>query len=169
MQAVFLGYHVRAVVVRVTLSGSNRQSRFTQVDTARFLVTRIRSRSRTGGTAPYRYWGFSNGAGGCGGSRVADKWNGDLVLYAHGYAGREETCSAVQESEHPRLPDRDRCSRLGGSSIAPSYVTGTGAEEDTYDSVDDLPSKRGARTPRKANFNRYTSSAYPWAGTSSVP
>ena len=86
MKRLFLGITVALVVVGVTLSGSHSSLAVTQVDTARFFVDPASLPfPALAGTSTSRYWGITNGAGWR--IEVPDNWNGDLVLYAHGYAG----------------------------------------------------------------------------------
>ena len=86
MKRLVLGIVVAIVMVGVTLSGSQSSLAVTQVDTARFFVDEATLPfAALAGTSTTRYWGISNGAGWR--IEVPDNWNGDLVLYAHGYAG----------------------------------------------------------------------------------
>ena len=131
MKRVFLGITVALVMVGVTLSGSHPSLAVTQVDTARFFVNPDSLPfNALAGTSTSRYWGISNGAGWR--IEVPDNWNGDLVLYAHGYAGTGDQLG-VQNPAFIRLELIAKGYAWAASSYrANGYVPGTGAE-DTYD------------------------------------
>jgi hypothetical protein len=131
MKRVFLGITVALVVVGVTLSGSHASLAVTQVDTARFFVNEASLPfTALAGTATSRYWGVTNGAGWR--IEVPDNWNGDLVLYAHGYAGAGNQLGVQNPAFIRPEPIAKGYAWAASSYRANGYVPGTGAE-DTYD------------------------------------
>ena len=82
------------------------------------------------GTTTDRYWGVeASGAGWR--IEVPENWNGDLVLYAHGYAGNGPALGVGNPSIRPFLI-ANGYAWAASSYRANGYVPGTGAE-DTYD------------------------------------
>jgi pimeloyl-ACP methyl ester carboxylesterase len=130
MKRLFLGITVALVIVGVTLSGSHSSFAVTQVDTTRFFVDPATLPfGALAGTPTSRYWGVSNGAGWR--IEVPDNWNGDLVLYAHGYAGTGAQLFVQTPSLRAFLISNGYA-WAASSYRANGYVPGTGAE-DTYD------------------------------------
>jgi hypothetical protein len=150
MKRLFLGITVALVVVGVTLSGLHPSFAITQVDTARFFVDPATLPfTALAGTSTSRYWGVTNGAGWQ--IEVPDNWNGDLVLYAHGYAGTGNQLGVSRPSIRAYLIAKGYA-WAASSYRANGYVPGTGAE-DTYDLLKifkQVVSKDG----KKGNFNR---------------
>jgi len=151
MKRLFLGITVALVVVSVTLSGSHSSLAVTQVDTARFFVDpKTLPFDALAGTSTSRYWGITNGAGWR--IEVPDNWNGDLVLYAHGYAGTGAQLGVGNPAFIRPLLIAQGYAWAASSYRANGYVPGTGAE-DTYDLLKifkQVVSKDG----KKGNFNR---------------
>ena len=130
MKRLFLGITVALVVVGVTLSGSHPSLAVTQVDTARFFVNEASLPfNALAGTSTTRYWGITNGAGWR--IEVPDNWNGDLVLYAHGFAGTGDLLAVQNPGIRAHLIAKGYA-WAASSYRANGYVPGTGAE-DTYD------------------------------------
>lgn len=101
------------------------------------------------GTSTTRYWGITNGAGWR--IEVPDNWNGDLVLYAHGYAGTGDLLAVQNPGIRAYLLGKGYA-WAASSYRANGYVAGTGAE-DTYDLLKifkQVVSKDG----KKGKFNR---------------
>jgi pimeloyl-ACP methyl ester carboxylesterase len=151
MKRLFLGITVALVVVGVTLSGSHSSLAVTQVDTARFFVNEASLPfAALAGTSTSRYWGVSNGAGWR--IEVPDNWNGDLVLYAHGYAGAGNQLG-VQNPAFIRPELIAKGYAWAASSYrANGYVPGTGAE-DTYDLLK-IFKQVVSKDDKKGKFNR---------------
>ena len=100
-----------------------------KVDTERFSINpaTLPFTALAGATA---YYGVEeNGAGWR--IEVPDNWNGDLVLYAHGYAGTGATLNVQNPSIRAYLI-ANGYAWAASSYQANGYVPGTGAE-DTYD------------------------------------
>src|SRR5688572_8686322 len=132
MKRLFLGITVALLVVGVTLSGTQPSLAVTQVDTARFFVDPTTLPfNALAGTSTSRYWGITNGAGWR--IEVPDNWNGDVVLYAHGYAGTGDQLTVQNPSNSFRAHLLANGYAWAASSYrANGYVPGTGAE-DTHD------------------------------------
>ena len=150
MKRLFLGITVALVVVGVTLSGSHSSLAVTQVDTARFFVNEASLPfAALAGTSTSRYWGITNGAGWR--IEVPDNWNGDLVLYAHGYAGAGDLLAVQNPSIRAYLIAKGYA-WAASSYRANGYVPGTGAE-DTYDLLK-IFKQVVSKGAKKGNFNR---------------
>ena len=101
-----------------------------KVDTERFAVNEAALPfNALAGTTTTRYWGVDNGAGWR--IEVPANWNGDIVLYAHGYAGTGPTLNVQNPSIRAHLI-ANGYAWAASSYQANGYVPGTGAE-DTYD------------------------------------
>jgi pimeloyl-ACP methyl ester carboxylesterase len=150
MKRLFLGITVALVMVGATLSGSHPSLAVTQVDTARFFVNEASLPfTAQAGTSTSRYWGISNGAGWR--IEVPDNWNGDLVLYAHGYAGTGDVL-AVQNPSIRAFLIAKGYAWAASSYRANGYVPGTGAE-DTYDLLK-IFKQVASKDGKKGNFKR---------------
>jgi len=151
MKRLVLGITLAAVMVGVTLSGSHPSFAVTQVDTARFFVDPASLPfDALAGTSTSRYWGTTNGAGWR--IEVPDNWNGDLVLYAHGYAGTGNAL-AVQNPAFIRPELIAKGYAWAASSYrANGYVPGTGAE-DTYDLLK-IFKQVVSKDAKRGNFKR---------------
>jgi pimeloyl-ACP methyl ester carboxylesterase len=79
-----------------------------------------------------RYWGITDGAGWR--IEVPDNWNGDLVLYAHGYAGTGDQLFVQNPAFIRAHLIANGYAWAASSYRANGYVPGTGAE-DTHDLV----------------------------------
>src|SRR5262249_52463481 len=129
MNRLFLGLSVTFVALALAISGSGVAVADPPVNTDRFFVNEASLPfNALPGTFTTRYWGVTDGAGWR--IEVPDNWNGDLVLYAHGYAGTPDLLTV----QNPSL--RTHLIALGYAWAASSYrangyVPGTGAE-DTY-------------------------------------
>jgi hypothetical protein len=131
MKRLFLRLAVTLVALGVTLSSPPPSVAVTQVDTSRFVIDPTTLPfGALAGTSTTRYWGIANGAG----WRIeARHWNGDLVLYAHGYAA-----PALARRVNPSAAFRLHCLKricLGRVELPRQRLrSGTGAE-DTKDLI----------------------------------
>ena len=150
MKRVILGITVALVMVGITLSGSHSSFAVTQVDTTRFFVDPATLPfTALAGTSTSRYWGITNGAGWR--IEVPDNWNGDLVLYAHGYAGTGAQLGVSAPPIRAYLIAKGYA-WAASSYRANGYVPGTGAE-DTYDLLK-IFKQVVSKDDKKGNFNR---------------
>jgi pimeloyl-ACP methyl ester carboxylesterase len=153
MKRILLGVTVALVVLGATLLGSQSSLAVTQVDTERFFVDPATLPfTALAGTSTTRYWGISsNGAGWQ--IEVPNNWNGDLVLYAHGYAGTGAQLSVQVPAFIRGYLIANGYAWAASSYRANGYVPGTGAE-DTNDLLKIF--KDEVRTPagKKAKLNR---------------
>jgi hypothetical protein len=150
MKRLFLGITVALVMVGVTLSGSHSSLAVTQVDTARFFVNPAKLPfTALPGTSTSRYWGVTNGAGWQ--IEVPANWNGDLVLYAHGYAGTGAELGVSGPPIRAYLIFKGYA-WAASSYRANGYVPGTGAE-DTNDLLK-IFKQVVSKDDKKGNFNR---------------
>jgi len=130
MKRLLLGIAVSAVVLGATLSGSHPALAVTQVDASRFFVDPATLPfGALAGVETTRLWGITNGAGWR--IEVPANWNGDLVLYTHGYAGEGDQLFVQNPSIRAYLVGKGYA-WAASSYRANGYVPGTGAE-DTYD------------------------------------
>jgi pimeloyl-ACP methyl ester carboxylesterase len=116
------------VAATAVLAGSHSSVAAPGVDTSPFVVNEaaLPFTALAGATA---HWGAENGAGWR--IEVPDDWNGDLVLYAHGFAGTGPSLNVGNPSIRAHLINSGYA--WGASSYrANGYVPGVGAE-DTYD------------------------------------
>ena len=152
MKRLILGITVALVMVGITLSGFHPSLAVTQVDTTRFFVDPASLPfNALAGTSTSRYSGISNGAGWR--IEVPDNWNGDLVLYAHGYAGTGDLLAVQNPSNSFRAHLIAQGYAWAASSYrANGYVPGTGAE-DTYDLLKIFKQVVG-KDDEKGKFNR---------------
>ena len=150
MKRLYLGITVALVVAGVTLAGSHSSLAVTQVDTARFFVNEASLPfTAQAGTSTSPYWGITNGAGWR--IEVPDNWNGDLVLYAHGYAGTGDQLVVQNPSIRAYLIAKGYA-WAASSYRANGYVPGTGAE-DTYDLLK-IFKQVVSKDAKKGNFHR---------------
>jgi pimeloyl-ACP methyl ester carboxylesterase len=129
MKRLLLAVTVGLVLLAAPLVGPPATLAVTQVDTTRFFVNE--------GSLPFdalpgipttRFWGVTRGAGWR--IEVPDIWNGDLVLYAHGYAGEGDLLVVQNPSQGLRTHLLNRGYAWAASSYrANGYVPGTGAED----------------------------------------
>src|SRR4029434_10028569 len=82
---------------------------------------------------------------------VPDNWNGDIVLYAHGYAGTGNLLSVQNPSIRAFLIGKGYA-WAASSYRANGYVPGTGAE-DTYDLLK-IFKQVVSKDDKKGKFNR---------------
>ena len=103
----------------------------TQVDTSRFFIDPATLPfDALAGTSTMRFWGVTNGAGWR--VEIPENWNGDLVLYAHGYAGEDAQLGVgTPGTLRPHLIAQGYA-WAASSYRANGYVPGVGAE-DTHD------------------------------------
>ena len=129
MKRILLGVTVALVVLGATLLGSQSSLAVTQVDTERFFVDPATLPfTALAGTSTTRYWGISsNGAGWQ--IEVPNNWNGDLVLYAHGYAGTGAQLSVQVPAFIRGYLIANGYAWAASSYRANGYVPGTGAED----------------------------------------
>ena len=116
-----------------------------KVDTERFAINQatLPFNALAGATA---YYGVEeNGAGWR--IEVPDNWNGDLVLYAHGYAGAGATLN-VQNPSLRAYFIANGYAWAASSYQANGYVPGTGAE-DTYDLLKIFRRETGLDKPER--------------------
>lgn len=140
MKRLSLGIGVTLLVLGLALSAAPPASAVTQVDTSRFFVDPATLPfDAPSGFTTTRFWGITNGAGWR--VEIPQSWNGDLVLYAHGYAGAGDQL-AVQ---NPNAAFRANLLTKGYAWAASSYrangyVPGIGAEDtnDLLKIVNDL-------------------------------
>src|SRR5262245_12939002 len=129
MNRLSLGLAVTVVALVVALSGSRVSVAAPPVNTDRFFVNEAALPfAALPGTSTTRSWGITDGAGWR--IEVPDNWNGDLVLYAHGFAGTGDLLSVQNPSLRLHLITRGYA-WAASSYRANGYVPGTGAE-DTY-------------------------------------
>ena len=134
MKRFFLGIALTLVALGVTLSDPPRSGAVTQVDTSRFFVDPATLEfNAPAGFSTTRYWGVANGAGWR--IEVPSNWNGDLVLYAHGYAGTGNQLIVQNPTPAFRMHLLTKGYAWAASSYrANGYVPGVGAE-DTNDLI----------------------------------
>ena len=153
MKRLLLGTTVALAVLGATLADTRPSLAVTQVDTERFFVDPATLPfTATAGTSTTRYWGISsNGAGWR--IEVPVKWNGDLVLYAHGYAGNGAQLFVQNPAFIRDYLIANGYAWAASSYRANGYVPGTGAE-DTNDLLKIFNDE--VRTPagKKAKLNR---------------
>ena len=127
-----LGITVALIVLATVLSGAGPSAAAPPVDTQRFFVDPATLPFvALPGPATTRYWGLNNGAGWR--IEVPGNWNGDLVLYAHGYAGTGDQLFVQSPSAATRAHLIANGYAWAASSYrANGYVPGVGAE-DTFD------------------------------------
>lgn len=112
-----------------TLVASSPTMAAPKVDTERFVAANPAFTALAGATA---YYGVAD-SGAAWRIEVPDNWNGDLVLYAHGYAGTGNTLTVQNPSLRAHLI-ANGYAWAASSYQANGYVPGTGAE-DTYDLI----------------------------------
>jgi len=129
MNRLLVAVTVAVVSLGASLIGAPLAVAVTQVDASRFFVDPATLPfNASAGASTTRYWGISeHGAGWR--IEVPANWNGDLVLYAHGYAGT----GAQLFVQNPAFI-RDSLIAKGYAWAASSYrangyVPGTGAED----------------------------------------
>lgn len=124
---------VSAVIASIVLLssmviGAAPTSAAPKVNTERFFVNPASLPfNALAGTDTVRYWGIEpSGAGWR--IEVPVNWNGDLVLYAHGYAGTGDVLSVSNPSIRAHLI-ANGFAWAASSYQANGYVPGTGAED----------------------------------------
>ncbi len=133
MKGLFRSIAIALVALLAALSGPPSLRAETQVDTSRFFIDPATLPfAASAGTSTTRYWGISNGAGWR--IEVPDNWNGDLVLYAHGYAGTGAQLFVGTPAFIRDYLIANRYAWAASSYRANGYVPGVGAE-DTNDLV----------------------------------
>ena len=129
MRRFCIGVTTALALLAAAISGASPALAVTQVDTSRFFVDPATLPfAALPGTSTTRYSGITNGAGWR--IEVPDNWNGDLVLYAHGYAGTGSQLFV----QNPSDAFRQHLLALGYAWAASSYrangyVPGVGAED----------------------------------------
>lgn len=130
VKRLFVGIMVGLSMFGAAFSGPSSSDAAPPVDTSRFFVDPATLPfDALLGTSTTRYWGITNGAGWR--IEVPDSWNGDLVLYAHGFAGTGDQLFVQNPSLRPHLIALGYA-WAASSYRANGYVPGTGAE-DTHD------------------------------------
>ena len=129
MTRLYFGIAAMLLALGATVAAPPPAVAVTQVDTSRFFVDPATLPfNAPAGISTSRFWGITNGAGWR--VEIPDNWNGDLVLYAHGYAGT----GAQLGVQNPSLAFRTHLLGRGYAWAASSYrangyVPGTGAED----------------------------------------
>jgi hypothetical protein len=127
MRRFLSGITAVLTIVGVTLSGPPPSLAVTQVETERFFVDPATLPfAALPGTSTTRFWGITGGAGWR--IEVPDSWNGDLVLYAHGYAGTGDQLFVQNPGIRAHLI-ANGYAWAASSYRANGYVPGTGAED----------------------------------------
>ncbi|MGH2609416.1 MAG: alpha/beta hydrolase, partial [Tepidiformaceae bacterium] len=133
MKRVLVGVAVSLVLVGTTLLTPQSTVAAPKVDTERFTMNPDSLPfNALSGTSTSRYWGIDNGAGWR--IEVPDEWNGDLVLYAHGFAGNGAALGVGNPGIRAHLI-ANGYAWAASSYQANGYVPGLGAE-DTYDLIE---------------------------------
>ena len=146
-----LAITVAMVISGVILFGSQPSLAVTQVDTTPFSVNEaMLPFDALPGTSTSRDWGIANGAGWR--IEVPDNWNGDLVLYAHGFRSATGPNGPRLTVDNPGI--RAHLIAKGYAWAASSYrangyVPGTGAE-DTNDLLKIFRTRCATRDGKKA-------------------
>ena len=104
------------------------------------------------GTSTTRYWGISNDGAGWR-IEVPDNWNGDLVLYAHGFAGTGAQLFVQNPAFIRGFLIANGYAWAASSYRANGYVPGTGAE-DTNDLLKIFRNEVRTPTGKKPKLNR---------------
>lgn len=136
------------VVLAAAFAGPAPQARAVPLETDRFYIDEatLPFTPLPGATA---YWGVEEGAGWR--IEVPANWNGDLVLYAHGYAGTGDRLSVSNPSIRTHLISQGFA--WGASSYrANGYVPGIGAE-DTYNLIKVFQKQVGRNHPGPVQGN----------------
>jgi len=128
MTRLYFGIAAMLLGLGATLAGPSPAVAVSQVDTSRFVIDPASLPfNALPNTSTARFWGVTDGAGWR--VEIPDNWNGDLILYAHGYAG-EGAQLGVQNPNtlRPHLIARGYA-WAASSYRANGYVPGTGAED----------------------------------------
>lgn len=152
MRRSLLRVTIALAVLATTLSAAQGARAETQVDTTRFFLDPATLPfNALAGTTTSRYWGTSSHGAGWQ-IEVPSNWNGDLVLYAHGYAGEGAQLFVSPPAFIRPYLIANGYAWAASSYRANGYVPGVGAE-DTNDLVKIF--KDTVRTPggKKAKVN----------------
>ncbi|HEX6031085.1 MAG TPA: hypothetical protein VFY90_06620, partial [Tepidiformaceae bacterium] len=132
MRRMLFGIVAAAIVAMSALLSPQSLMANPKVDTERFTID-TNQPAFTALPGARAYFGIENGASWR--IEVPDNWNGELVLYAHGYAGNAEALNVGTPSFLRAHLIEEGYAWAASSYQANGYVPGLGAE-DTYDLIE---------------------------------